>query len=992
MANANRNSVSRISILSLMALGFALPAMAQTSGPNPSPDPQNAPQTAPPAPAAQDRETRDVVVVTANKREESVQDIAVAVTAISSEVRDQIGLTTVQDYTNFAPGLSYSTASDRLGMRGVTRTSNNFGIRSGISNYVDGIYYSSAIPASKQSIFVDRVEVVRGPQGTLYGRDSIGGALNVISKRPDSTFTTQLNMGIDNWDSRKIEARVSGPITDWLRYSIGGSRNVTEKGYFNNYSGLTSEGGRDDGYYVEAQLAGNLGDSFDFWISANRLEWDRLGAPGARTGVGALAPYDTRYYNDTSDIGPNGWYGLTRPGYTQTGSQTTNPAVNIDRRGFNTDFTNHAKLRPTDNYALEAVYHMPAFDIKYLGGYAYYNYDLFQDQDGTSVSQYTTPRNETVYSARVSDYQENRGWFSNEVNFISTGDGPWQWSTGLYAYQENYSQTVFVSNLQNPGGPIYDSSALTAWMTAGGPLLGLARPTALPELPTGNGRNAYSGSPIPGSSLVFFTDNEAVNNAYGAFFQTDYKITDQFKVTAGLRYSGDYSRGREFARIVNHYVVEDALESAFIPGYTPLVGAATAAALVPGFVPPRIDVTRALGGADPSTVTAANPCGFAGKGILNTNVTAANGAANTNGTCASTDKSRFGIYYDSVTGNGYRDMAASWHAINGVLGLDWTPDTDTLVYAKYNRGYKPGGFGAADVFGILSPTPYTDKETVDAVELGIKREWRDWNLTTDVVAYYNDYKGYQTTNLIIPPAVSGTSIQPSSYTAYLNIPKTEITGLEIETTWRPIDNLRILFNYGYNNPEIKNAPALIHALDPYALDPAAKPSGPAAAFAAPNTRGQQTQDITGNVLPFSPKNKIALNGVYTMDFEDGSKLDWSTSYFWQDIAFSSIFNRSYTKIPAWNQVDARLSWTSADRHFTIIGFGKNIFDNTAYDSRGAGLLQAANGTGREVAPTQCASTAATVSPAGGKNAQSCYYISESLRPPRTYGIEFQFHY
>jgi iron complex outermembrane receptor protein len=986
MARTNRIT-GRWPLISLLTLGFAMPAMAQT--PAAPAGPQTAPQ------AAQERDTRDVVVVTANKREESVQDIAVAVTAISSAVRDQIGLTTVQDYTNFAPGLSYSTASDRLGMRGVTRTSNNFGIRSGISNYVDGIYYSSAIPASKQPIFVDRVEVVRGPQGTLYGRDSIGGALNVISKRPSDTFTSQFNVGVDNWDSTKIEGRVSGPITDWLRYSVGASKNVTKKGFFTNYSGLETEGGRDDGYYIEAQLAGNIGDSFDWWISTNRLEWNRKGAPGARTGVGALAPYDTRYYDSTADIAPNGWFGLTTSNRLQTGTQNTNPTVSTDRRGFNTDFTNFAKLRPTDNWALEAVYHMPSFDIKYLGGYAYYNYDLQQDQDGTSISQYVTPRNETVFSARVSDYQENRGWFSNEINFISTGDGPWQWTTGLYAYQENYSQTVFVGNLQNPGGPIYDSTALTNWLSVGGPLLGVPRPSALPELQAANGRNSASGAPFPGASLVFFTDNEAVNNSYGAFFQTDYKITDQLKLTGGLRYSGDYSRGREFARIVNHYVVEDALESAFIAGYTPTIGAGAAAALVPGFVPPRIDVTRALGGADPSTVTTANPCGFAGRGILNTNVTAANGATTATGGCASTDKSRFGIYYDALTGNGYRDMAASWHAINGIVGLDWTPDTDTLVYAKYNRGYKPGGFGAADVFGILAPTPYTDKETVDAVEFGIKREWRDWNLTTDVVAYYDDYKGYQTTNLIIPPVIAsstGTAIQPSSYTAYLNIPKTEITGLEIETTWRPLDNLRILFNYGFNNPEIKKAPPLIHALDPYALDPAAKPSGSAAAFAAPNTRGQQTQDITGNLLPFSPKNKIAINGVYTMDFQDGSKLDWSASYFWQDIAFSSIFNRSYTKIPAWDQEDVRLSWTSADRHFTLIGFGKNIFDNTVYDNRGAGLLQSANGTGRQVSPTQCASTAATTSPLGGKNAQSCYFISETLRPPRTYGIELQFHY
>jgi iron complex outermembrane receptor protein len=163
---------------------------------------------------------RDIVVVTAQKREETVQDIAVAVTAITSELRDQIGLTTVTDYTNFAPGLTYSNANDRLGMRGVTRTSNNFGIRSGISNYIDGVYYSSSIPAGRPALFVERVEVVRGPQGTLYGRDSIGGALNLISKRPTEEFEGQFNIGAGNFDSMKVEGTVSGPITDSLRYAL----------------------------------------------------------------------------------------------------------------------------------------------------------------------------------------------------------------------------------------------------------------------------------------------------------------------------------------------------------------------------------------------------------------------------------------------------------------------------------------------------------------------------------------------------------------------------------------------------------------------------------------------------------------------------------------------------------------------------------------------------------------------------------------------------
>ena len=107
------------------------------------------------------------------------------------------------------------------------------------------------------------------------------------------------------------------------------------------------------------------------------------------------------------------------------------------------------------------------------------------------------------------------------------------------------------------------------------------------------------------------------------------------------------------------------------------------------------------------------------------------------------------------------------------------------------------------------------------------------------------------------------------------------------------------------------------------------------------------------------------------------------------VAFSSIFNRSYTKIPSWDQTDARLSWTSADGGLTLIGFVRNVFDEIGYDSAGAGLRE---GTNQRVAPTLCNSTPATTQAFGTLPAQSCYTTNETLRPPRTYGVELQVHF
>ena len=994
----------RISLVSLIALGMALPAMAQQSGP------QSAPQA-----DDQDRTSRDVVVVTAQKREETVQDIAVAVTAITSELRDEIGLTTVQDYTNFAPGLTYSTSNDRLGMRGVTRTSNNFGIRSGISNYVDGVYFSSAIPASREPIFVERVEVVRGPQGTLYGRDSIGGALNVITKRPTEDFEGQVNVGAGNFDSYSVQGTFAGPITDWMRYRVGYSRSVQDEGTLTNYGNGVSEGYRKDDTYYEGQLEFDIGEDFDLWIRAGRLGWDaRLGAPGGRTAVDAPYPYNTRFFNSTAELGPNGWFGLQYPNRVQAGNQNTNPSI-TDPNGFNTSFTNFAHLWPTSELAIEAIYHAPGFDIKYLGGYVHYLYNLQQDQDGTAVKSFTcdalcgpTFVGRNINTDRISDYTENRGWFSNELNFISTWEGPLQVTAGIYGYQENYNQLVFVHQAANPGGPVWDFGATNTWLTNAGPFLGSPAPANLPVLPF-LGRNSFSGGPAnaPNGSLMYHTNNQAVNNAYGAFVQTDYQYNDQLKFTAGIRWSKDIMDGREYARVINHYIIENQLEGGFLQAYSllPAYGGLRAAlgpnalaiiaGAMPNAVPTRLDVTRTVGGADPSTITTADPCGAAGKGVVNL------GPASNN--CA--DKAQFGIYYDAATGNAYRDLYTTFEEVTGVLGVDWTPDDDTLIYGKYNRGYKPGGLGCSAVNCTLVVTPFTDKELVDAFELGFKRTWSDLDLITNATLFYYDYQGYQVSNTIVPEDPGGGQPRPAPYAAYVNLPETKTTGFELETIWYPTDNFRMIFNYGYTNPEIGNSMPLVHSLDPFALDPLAKPLGAPAAVpascpavppsdgSAPNPatttvgcKGLQGQNLNGNILPFSPKNKIAINGTYTFDLEDGSTIDTSLSYFWQDVAYSDIFNRPYTEIPAWDQTDGRISWTNSDGNITLIGFVRNLFDQVVYDSRGSGLRE---GTYRQLAPTECYTSPVNTPAFGAQPRASCYTTGETLRPPRTWGAELQ---
>ena len=154
---------------------------------------------------AQAVNTVEELVVTAEKREQNLQDVPVAISAFTAARRDQIGIDSVQDIANFTPGLSYSTVNDRLNLRGVGRFSNNLAAESGVANYSDGVYTSSTLEASKTPLFVDRVEVLRGPQGTLYGRNAIGGAINTISRRPTKDWYAEARARLGNYQFRTIE-------------------------------------------------------------------------------------------------------------------------------------------------------------------------------------------------------------------------------------------------------------------------------------------------------------------------------------------------------------------------------------------------------------------------------------------------------------------------------------------------------------------------------------------------------------------------------------------------------------------------------------------------------------------------------------------------------------------------------------------------------------------------------------------------------------------
>src|ERR1700685_1395967 len=116
-----------------------------------------------PASSANDEGGIQEIVVTAEKRTENLERVADAITAVTSKERDLIGIETFQDITNFTPGLAYNTYLDRAFIRGVGRQTNNLATQPGVATYSDGQFNTSVVAASGDSLFLDRVEILRGP-------------------------------------------------------------------------------------------------------------------------------------------------------------------------------------------------------------------------------------------------------------------------------------------------------------------------------------------------------------------------------------------------------------------------------------------------------------------------------------------------------------------------------------------------------------------------------------------------------------------------------------------------------------------------------------------------------------------------------------------------------------------------------------------------------------------------------------------------------------
>jgi len=376
----------------------------------------------------------------------------------------------------------------------------------------------------------------------------------------------------------------------------------------------------------------------------------------------------------------------------------------------------------------------------------------------------------------------------------------------------------------------------------------------------------------PGGCSIDLDGNLQYDSVAG-YGQVTYKINDQFNFEAAARYTADHKYGFEQFRVVGF---DD-----------PFIGLPTANTL--GAFTPGIDITGlALEGV---SLTSTGACiHFAGAG------------------CPT---------YDLATGYWLRSLDANWGAWTGDATLNWTPDSETLAYAKYSRGYKTGGFSA----GQDAANPETQPEYVDAFEIGVKKTLGSMLTLNGAAFYYNYQNDQQPINVSVAGGGASTS-------QIFNIPVVHTYGFEFEGVWKPVDPLAITAEYSYLSSKVAstNGACFENTADPLAQLPGAKTTG------CTQTAGQPVlQNIVGYTLPESPANKLAFNALYTFTFDPG-KLILSASYIWKDKTYGELFNNPQSLAPAYSTVNIRAEWDDAKGRFNASLFIDNLFNTAGYDN------------------------------------------------------------
>ena len=437
---------------------------------------------------AQDTNTLEEIVVTAAKREQTLNDIPSAVSVTSAETIEKAHITDILDLHSAVPSLRTSqlqtSTQTNFIIRGFGNGANNPGIESSVGVFIDGVYRSRSASQIGDLFDVERIEVLRGPQSTLFGQNASVGVISVITKEPSFTTTGSIELGFGEYNAKTARAGISGPISDRVAYSLSGNYNERD-GYFRNLTNGHDINERNR-WDLRGQLLFKATDDLTFRLIADTSSIDELCC-----GVSNLLN------------GPTGAIITAIGGQIYTGSP-------FDRRGYiNKDPFNKVD---NDGVSLQVDWTRGNWTLTSITADRNQKAKFDYDADFTSADILATNLNDS-----------NIDTFTQELRLVFDNGGPVTGLLGGYYFDEkvDYENTLAWGTSIRP----YATGLIFAQT---GSL------TVLNDLETALGLPA--GTLLQGGQgqVITTSQDSKVSTVFG---QIDWKVLDRLTLTAGVAYA-----------------------------------------------------------------------------------------------------------------------------------------------------------------------------------------------------------------------------------------------------------------------------------------------------------------------------------------------------------------------------------------------------------------------------------------------------------------------
>ncbi|MGI9328656.1 MAG: TonB-dependent receptor [Pseudomonadales bacterium] len=678
------------------------------------------------------------IIVTAQKREESINDVAMSIQAATGEKLNDMGITDTADLykvvTGFNSNVTYYGTSIYT-IRGVGFQDTALASQPTVSVYIDQMPLAFSALTSGVILDLQRVEVLKGPQGTLFGQNSTGGAVNYVANKPTREFESGIDASFGRFSEIDLSGFISGPISETLSYRIA-ARHISSDGWQDavvdnpaqdpfwsdpstvavlgaprNYERSDDEWGEKDFTSYRASFQWDPSDtfsalsSFSGFIDKSQSQAPALYGIASLNPDGDLNPLVANYPragddNQDADWGPCVNVAGGDPNLVFTDGAAFSPqgltidAVDVDGNGLNLNNRLYDNCedaeRDNDYFNVSLRFDWDLNDditLTSLTSYGEFDRDQQLESDGTFYQDYESSQDgflDIFYQElRIAGTFQNKGTWVAGVNYedISTWD----------AFVQTYGISSAIPTLGNPLGPTQPN----------------------------NRQNAET---------------------WAVFASFDYPVREDLIVQLGARYTDQERDYRGCGGDAGDGSWSDISEGiqAILQGV--FDGTANTVNAGPG----------GCGSTGPAPLFHPVPSGFT----------------------------------DELNEDNF-----SWR-----VGLNWEATPDSLYYINVSQGFKSGSFPTVAAAASLQLIPAKQEELL-AYEIGTKLSLADGRVQLNAAAFYYDYTDKQIL-AAVPDIIFG------SLPALVNVPESEVIGAEVSLEWYPIDGLRIAPSVSYAKSEV----------------------------------------------------------------------------------------------------------------------------------------------------------------------------------------------